>query len=158
MPRHIALPDGYAPSNLHLRSSVKIRYIEGDVFDICQRLAEVSPALFVVELTEGDRAQWAIMEQCRDGVSRLVKKYDELDARMIADVQRMLRIPLEHRAAAIEAEIDAANEKRREDNLEMLYETLGLPMLRMLERCHFIEQRPTSYPKRGVRPRAAAAV
>lgn len=147
----LMLPDGLAPSNLHLRPSVKTKFVDGDVLNICERLAEISPRLFVVELSEDRKdAAWVVMEMCDDGVARRVNKYQELDQRMLVDVQRMLRIPFEHRLQAAQDDIDAANAKLDEDNLEKLYETVGLPMREMFERHGFIGHRPTSYPKLGV--------
>lgn len=155
MATDLMLPDGLAPSNLHLRPSVKVRYIEGDVLNVCERLAEISPRLFLVELTEHDSkasggAAWVVMEMCDDGVARKVQKYQELDQRMLTDVQRMLRIPLEHRAAAAQAEIDAANQKLEDDNIERLYEQLGHAFHRRLWTDGFIEHRGKSYPTKGV--------
>ncbi len=144
------LPDGMAPSNLHLRPSVKARYIEGDVLGICERLAEISPRLYLVELVEGDRAAWIVMENCDDGVQRKVNKYQELDQRMLVDVQRMLHIPLEHRAQAAQDEIDRSNAQLDDDMLEASYERLGHAFRRQLWHDGFIEHRGVSYPARGV--------
>jgi hypothetical protein len=146
----LMLPDGLAPSNLHLRESVKTRFVESDVFDIARRVAEISPRLFIVELQEGDKAAWCVMEMCDDGVQRIVKKYDELHPAILPDIARMLSIPLNVRVELAQKEIDDANAKQHEDMLEKLYENMGQRMHRELERCHFIEHRPISYPKLGV--------
>lgn len=149
------LPAGLAPSNLHLRPSARAKFVSGDVLDISKRLAEVSPNLYLVELSEDgrDQAAWCVMEHCADGVQRMVKKYQELDQRMLTDVQRMLSIPLEHRAAAAQADIDAENAKLDDDNLEMRYEQLGHAFRRQLWHDGFIEHRGVSYPTRGVATR-----
>lgn len=151
----LSLPAGLAPSNLHLRPSVRAKFVDGDVLGICERLAEISPRLYLVELSEDgrDRAAWTVMENCPDGVQRQVKKYHDLDQRMLADVQRMLSIPLEHRAAAAQADIDAANAKLDDDNIETRYEQLGHAFRRQLWHDGFIEHRGVSYPTRGVASR-----
>jgi hypothetical protein len=157
MAHSLALPDGFAPSNLHLKPSVKTRFVESDVFDICHRLAEISPRLYLVELTDTeqpDRAAWVVMEACADGVQRRVNKYQELDQRMLEDVQKMLRIPFEHRVAAAAAEIDAHNAKIETDAIDRLYETMGERFRYQLHRNGFIDGRPTSYPKSPIRQRA----
>ncbi len=154
MASDLMLPDGLAPSNLHLRPSVKVRFIEGDVLNICEGLAEISPRLHLWELEESEggktRAAWIVTESCDDGVERRVNKYQELDQRMLIDVQRMLHIPLEHRLQAAQDEIDKSNDQLDEDMLEASYERLGHAFRRQLWHDGFIEHRGVSYPARGV--------
>lgn len=158
MTHTLALPDGFAPSNLHLRPSVKTRFVDGDVLNICSQLAEISPRLFLVELTDQKlqpgRAAWLVMEICDDGVCRRVNKYQELDQRMLTDVQRMLRIPFEHRMQAAVDDIDKANAKRDADAIDQLYETMGERFQYQLHKDGFIGGRPVSYPKSPIRQRA----
>lgn len=148
------LPSGLSPSNLHLRSSVKMTFVESDVFDVCHRLAAVSPDLHLWQMEEDgyDGTAWVVTEATPRG-EELVKKFMELDARVIEDVEKMRRIPLEHRVAAAQAEIDAAEASQKQDTLDMLYETVGQKMHRQLEKDGFI-QRPTSYHKSYVKQRA----
>lgn len=150
MATDLMLPDGLAPSNLHLRPSVKARFVDGDMFDICERLAEVDPTLYIVELAEGDDAVYAIMEACLDGQQRLVCKVDALDGRVIQRVQKLLFVPFEHRLAAIEAENEKFEREHHENILERQYEQIGAAFQRQLWHDGFIEHRETSYAKRGV--------
>jgi hypothetical protein len=150
------LPSGMAPANLHLRDSTKARFVEGDMFDICKRLADISSRLYIVELTDADNAAYVIMESCDDLVQRQVyklQKGQELDARVLTKVQYLLNVPFEHRYAAIEAE-NAKYEADHHDNLiEGMVENMGGQFRRELEKCGFA-QRNTSYPLTGPRQRA----
>jgi hypothetical protein len=150
MATDLLLPDGFAPSNLHLRPSVKTRYVDGDMFNICERLAEISPRLFIVEMAEGDDCSYAIMEHADHGVESLVCKVKELDARVLDRVQRMLHIPFEHRLAEIEKENAKYEADHHEDILEGMYERMGHQFRYQLEHDGFITHRGISYPKRGV--------
>ena len=147
MARTLMLPSGLAPSNLHLRESVKATFVESDVYDICHRLAAISPNLHLWQLEEAgvDYPAWVVTENVF-GVEHLVKKYHELDARMIEDVQRMLAIPLEHRAAAAQAEIDAHEASQKQEAIDEMYERVGQKFWNRLEHDGFI-QRGTSYHK-----------
>lgn len=150
MPSALMLPDGMAPTNLHLRPSTKARYIDGDLLDICPRLAEISPRLYVVELVEGDKAVWAIMEATDAGSGMLVYKADSLDARVLERVRYMLHVPFDQRLKVIEAE-NAKYEADHADNLlEQTYERMGGQFRRQLEHDGFIDHRGVSYPKIGV--------
>jgi hypothetical protein len=139
------LPSGLAPNNLHLRESVKATFVESDVFDICHRLAAVSPNLHLWQLEEEGRRAWVVTENVF-GVEHKVKNYDVLDARMIEDVQRMMSIPLEHRADAAQAEIDKAEAAQKQDTLDEMYERVGQKFYNRLERDGFV-LRGTSYHK-----------
>ncbi len=148
MATDLLLPDGMAPSNLHLRPSVKARYVDGDMFSICGRLAEISTRLFILELTEQGERAWAIMEHADDGVERLVLGgIRELDARILEKVQRMQAIPFEHRVAAAEAENAKFEADHHENILETAYERMGGEFRRQLEHDGFITHRGVSYPK-----------
>lgn len=150
MASNLMLPDGMAPSNLHLRPSVKARFVDGDMFSICERLAEISPRLYIVELTEGDGAAYAIMEAADDQVQRLVFKVKELDARVLDRVRYILSVPFEHRLAAVEAENAKYEADHHEAMLEGTYERMGGMFRRQLEHDGFITHRGVSYPKIGV--------
>ena len=146
----LLLPDGMAPSNLHLTPSHKVRYVEGDMFDICRRLAEIDPRLYVVELEKGDKAVWCIMEACNDGVQRQVCKVDALDARCLEKVRYMLFVPFEHRIAALEKENEQWEADQQDAELEQIYDRMGGEFRRQLWHDGFVEHRDVSYPKLGV--------
>jgi hypothetical protein len=148
----LALPDGYAPTNLHLAPSVRARYVDSDMFDICRRLAQLDRRLYVVELTDpkSQRANYVIMEHGLDGTAYMVLKTWELDARVIEKCERMLRIPLDQRFAEAEREEREAEEAIRQEAIDETYEKVGHAFRRQLWKDGFIEHREMSYPTRGV--------
>jgi hypothetical protein len=151
------LPSGMAPANLHLRDSTKVQYIESDMFSICERLAEISPRLYIVQLTEADQSAYVVMESCDDLVQRQVyklQKGQQLDARVLTKVQYLLNVPFEHRYAAIEAENAKYEADHHENILEEAYEKMGGQFRKQLEHDGFITHRGTSYPLTGPRQRA----
>jgi hypothetical protein len=145
----LILPHRIAPSNLNLRPSVKVRYIEHDLYDICRRIQELSPNLFVIELEEGDTAAFAIMEHCRDGVERLVYKVAELDGRVVERLRYLMNVTLLERMEIAAREEHQFEEDRKEEELERLYETLGGPMHTQMVHDGF-SLGNKSYPKAGV--------
>ena len=149
----LVLPSGLAPNNLHLRDTVKATFVEDDVFDIARRLAAISPNLHVWQLEEDGNAAWVVTENVW-GSEQLVKKYAELDARIIEDVQRMLSIPFEHRIAVAQAEIDKHEADQKQENIDRIYEEVGHKFQRQLWKDGFVEHRGTSYPLSPIRQRA----
>lgn len=142
------------PSNLRLSRKIPI---DSDVFNICERVKELDPRLTIhaydPPVHVGDKTyNYGISEQCDDGVERLVYRVEALDGRIIEHLQYLLHVPFERRFAIAERLADAAEEERKEADLDELYETMGRPMLTQLEHDGFI-QRPRSYAKRGVKPR-----
>lgn len=122
--------------------------VEGDVFDICNRIKEVDPNLFVIQLeNDAKGCAYAIMEKCADGMDRLVYKTRELDQRIIDKCLYMRAVPFEQRAAQIEAEVDRQEQEERDRASEELYERLGGPMLSQFAHDGFIDGRNVSYPK-----------
>lgn len=112
--------------------------VESDLYDICERIKEIDPSLFIVLLDDGDRAAYAVMERCADGVERLVSKHRELDQRVLDKLMYLKSVPFEKRFAQIEAQIDREEAEEREREAEEMYETTGAPMYRELKRCGFI--------------------
>jgi hypothetical protein len=147
----LMLPSGLAPSNLHLRAQVKATFVEDDVFDIARRLSAVSPRLHLWQLEEEGDAAWVVTEDVH-GVEHKVKNYAELDARMIDDVQRMLSIPLTHRLAVAQAEIDKHEAQQKQDAIDAMYEQVGQKFWHQLEKDGFV-QRGTSYHKSYIKQR-----
>lgn len=148
----LALPEGYAPSNLHLAPSVQTRFVDGDMFDICKRIAHVSRSLYIVQLTDrkGTDCTYVVMERGLDGGSYMVLKTKELDARVIERVEYLLRVPFDKRFAEAEALERKAEADLRQAAIDETYERVGHAFQRQLWHDGFIEHRKTSYPTKGV--------
>lgn len=158
----LTLPTGAKPTNLQLPPGVNAQYIDSDVFDICGRLAEVDKSLYVLVITGRPGTDFFIMEDCGDGVQRMVfrvgadHEIDALDTRVVNKCKMLMSLPLMMRVAAIQREIDKREAARVENSLEELYENVGRPMWTSLDKCGFID-RPVSYPKLGVTARGKRA-
>ena len=85
------------------------RYVESDVYNVVNRIKEIDPRLYVV-LHEGDPKPWVVMEECADGETRFVKRYDELTPAILDDLRYMLAVPFEKRIEMLQREADAAND------------------------------------------------
>src|SRR6266496_5894643 len=73
----LILPEGTRPTNLHLNSETdKVRHVTSDMFNIANRIGEISPRLYILEVERNTKESqsWGfmIMEHCEDGVDRLV--------------------------------------------------------------------------------------
>jgi hypothetical protein len=145
----LILPGSSLPANIRLKQSVRATVVEHDLYDIGRRLQEMHPAIYCLQLEEDDRAAWAIMEDCTDGVQRLMFKTDALDQRVLAKVARIMHVPFEQRLAEAEREVAEHEAKKRETEMEELYERMGRPMWSQMEHDGFI-QRNRSYAKGGV--------
>lgn len=139
----------FRPSNLELPPGYADLHVNGDVYRICERVAEISPDLFVCPLPAA-REPWrfAIGEHCRDGVDRLIFWCRELDDRVIKELARMMAMPLHARLKKCEADEYKFDADEKERELDDLYENVGRPMWTQLEHDGFI-QRGVSFPKSG---------
>ncbi|WP_281783776.1 hypothetical protein [Sinimarinibacterium flocculans] len=144
------------PANLRLRDDVRVKLlggsagIESDMHRICERIALISPNLFIVQLEDSDARSWLIMEQTKHGSEELVYKTDELDARVLTKIRYMRSVPLEKRVAKIEAEIEAEKAAAHENEMEELYEKMGADFHKQLAHDGFITHTGKSFAKRGV--------
>lgn len=125
--------------------------ITGDIFRICEQVADLSPNLIIRERPDWETAggyRYIVSEISADGVERWVLGVNELDGRLTERLQRMLFVPFEERFAAAEREEQRYKAAEVERELDELAENIGLPMQTQLERCGFT-QRSVSYPKAG---------
>lgn len=99
------------PSNLRYTGNEQMQLVESDVFNVCQRIKELDPNLFVV-LHKGHEKPFVVVEMSRDGEERMVKRYAELTPSILHDLQRMLKIPWEQRFKQLAREVDEHNEAR----------------------------------------------
>jgi hypothetical protein len=146
---HLETP--FVPSNLILPPELRGLSVEGDVYNICERIKEISPALFIQGFTNPEYP-YVIVEKCIDGIERVVLKAKELDGRVIAHLQKLMAKPLSERVREIEINERKLEAEQKEAQLDELYERLGRPMWTQLEHDGFIESRPVSFPKKGVKP------
>lgn len=136
-----------APSNL---DGVVGHYVESDMFDICGRIAEISPRLRIWVHEDGREKPFVILERIPEtGKEEMVFRTDVLDGRVLEEIRYIQAVPYAKRYAIMEAREDAAKKKQEQDGLDGLVERIGLPMRRELERCGFIGSRGTSYAKRS---------
>lgn len=142
---NLQIPGSAAPNNLHFASDVRATIIDGDLYNICERIKEVDPRLFIVVLDKQDNDEYsfAIMEHCDDGWDRLVWRVKELDQRVLKKAEYLRKVPFERRLE--EAEAMEARMKAEEDEASFndLYERLGRPMRRQLIHDGFVD--PKTY-------------
>lgn len=149
MATDLLLPSGLAPTNLHLRPSVKAAYVTHDLYDIAKQMREIDPNLYAVQLEEFDDCAYAIMEHCDDGLERLVFRVPALDGRVIAKLRHLMAVPLHERMALVEAEERRSERENKANELDELYERFGGQMRHDLARCGFTEPLPESAPLRN---------
>ena len=146
----LTLPSSTKPHNLRLAPSATAKMIDGDMYNICERIRELDESLFIVELEHSatETHAFAIMEDCADGTQRLVFKVNELDGRVVDKLRRIMAIPFAERLAQCERECYEFEAEEARKSEEDMFERVGMPMLGELERCGFIK-RPRSYAKSG---------
>jgi hypothetical protein len=125
--------------------------VESDVYDICSRIEEISPDLYILVADPPmDGFTYIVMERMRNGSDGLVTRTNALDQRLVDHLRYILKVPISERLALLEKQEYIAEADRKEAEFEELYERLGRPMWSQLEHDGFI-QRNISYPKRGVK-------
>lgn len=137
------------PSNLRTPGLNAI--VESDVFDICNRVKEIDPDLVVWANDENHQHRFTVQGIDREGNEYPILFVDELDGRVITELQRRMyiqQIPFAKRWAEFE-KLEAQQEKARDEaEREKLYEKMGYQFYRQLDRCGFI-QRSDILPKAG---------
>lgn len=149
----LLLPRGATPTNIHLREGDKARLVTGDLFHVSERIREISPNLYILELevgsAEAKKFSFAIMEQCKDGVDRLVirvpkTRETQLDGRILDRLRRIMAVDLHTRIAILDAEREKWEAEKHEDEIEQNWENLGGPMYVQMAHDGFF-QRSESY-------------
>lgn len=126
------------PDNMRLDvSGEKPALIESDLWNIAERIKEIDPNLVVV-FHEGHSEPFTVMEQCRDGVTRFVARYKELDQRILEDLRFMQSIPFSERIQAVERKIDAANDALERPDEEVM-DWLATEMRREMKKANMID-------------------
>ena len=152
MASSLILPEGVRPTNLHLNPKTDFaRHVTADMFNIAERLKEISPDLYIIELErkseEGSAFGFAIMERCGDGVDRLVFRASRvgmesgqgigLDGRVLERLRYMMSLGLHERIALIDREREKWEAEQAEAALEEMYERMGGEMYHQLHRNGF---------------------
>lgn len=143
------------PTNLRLPEGSQSYMVESDLYDICDRIRELHPALFIVLHQVPDREPYyTVMEHCADNVDRVtIPRVKELDGRVLERIRYFLNVPIEKRLAEFEREEDEAKRSDKERELDELHETLGLPMQHQMKRDGFSDPGGLSVAKAGVATR-----
>lgn len=147
MATNLILPEGTKPSNLHLNPNTdKARLVTADMFQIAERIREISDKLYIVELEreteEGTAFGFAIMEDCEDGMQRLVFRASQvgmeskqgigLDGRVLERLRYIMSVPLHQRIAICDKDREKWEAEQAEHALEQLYERMGGAMYNQL--------------------------
>ena len=144
----LILPGSAKPSNLHLAPHQVSMHVEGDVFNICERIRTEVPdgdRLFVV-MHEEHPKPYVVMEKCDDGTERFVYRTDSLDARLLEKLRYFVNVPFEKRFEQAEKEEAKARAEFHEQELDDLWNGMGERMHHQLERDDFIDGRGKSLP------------
>jgi hypothetical protein len=107
------------------------RHVESDLYNICERIKEVSPRLRLIFHERHPKKPWVVMEDCADGVERFVARYAVPDARILENLRYMLAVPFDERMKKVEAEVEAHNEAHSEMDPEVI-ERMAYDMRRAL--------------------------
>lgn len=102
--------------------------VESDVYNICERLREIDPALTVHVNPDGHHFPFSIQHKDKAGNEYLVCGVEALDARVIDKVNHMLRVPFEKRYAEAVRLEDKAREDADKEQWAKFYENMGKRM------------------------------
>lgn len=158
----ILLPSGARPTNLHLVPYqldengipiiTKASLVTHDMWMICERVKEISPNLYLLELLrtsrEAEKFGYALMEHCPD-MDRLIMRVtkDNLDGRLLEKLRYIMSVDLHERIKICDRIRDKEEADQAENNSEAMWETMGGPMQIQLEHDGFIDSRGVSYRK-----------
>lgn len=152
----LVLPETARPANLVVSPGCRPRVLTSDIYDICERVRELDPSLYIIELASDDPRpyRYVVMERCTDGVDRMALRVreGELDGRVIEKLRYQLAVPFHDRVARLERDLEAWERQYREDELDRLVDEIGPRFQKMLHDCNFVHTpRPTSFPRRSIR-------
>ena len=132
----IILP--YLPPNLR-SDRYRTQRITSDVFNVCERLQELNPRLFinVTQDHQTHKTAFTIVEETPTGTA-VVFRCNALDARVVEHVRYLLHVPLNKRFAEAERIADKYEADAAKQEQERLVEEVALPMLRDLHETGFL--------------------
>ncbi len=144
------------PGGLHIKGKW-CRYVESDVYSVVNRMKEIDPNLYVV-LHEDHDYPWVVMEHCRDGEVRFVKRYKELTPAILDDLRRMIAVPFQQRIEEMQREADDANDAKKRYMESDAWQEFVWDFKKTLYECAFTHDRPyTSRPNKGNRRKRGGA-
>jgi hypothetical protein len=143
----LVMPGLVAPSNLKRGGRFRSAQITSDIYNICTRLQELSPRLYLhwVEDTlhkdydSKDQIAFVVTEITPDGTEAVVLKTRHLSPQIIEDVRYFMGVPLAQRAAEMIKKADKFEADAHESHMDRLYEEMGAPMLRQLYHDGFVD-------------------
>ena len=140
----------FKPDNVKLPRNTResMQMVTGDVYNIANRIKEkFGPNLFIV-VHDNHPKPFVVMEHCADGAERLVKRYEALDARIIEDLEYMLKVPFEKRQKIAELEVAKAEAERDRAFAESeKFDYFATEMKREMKRANMIDPlHETIYP------------
>jgi len=96
-----------------------LKIVESDIYNIAERVRQLDPRLVIV-VHEDAEFPFVVMEEGPDGVSRFVKRYKELDQRVIDDLRYMQSVPFDERLKMADREINKNNAALEDIDEDML--------------------------------------
>jgi hypothetical protein len=101
------------------------RVVTSDVYNVAEKVQELDPNLMIVETEPKFNKRWLVVEMVnRGGTMEVtpVKRYAVLDSRVVEDLERMLRIPLEERLKELDDWMAAEEKAKQEAEYARLWE------------------------------------
>ncbi len=126
------------PANLASRGYVRVT---SDVFNICERIKEISPNLRL-NYTEGRDEPWVVTELSKDGEERFVSRHAEADARILERLQYMLHVPIMERLRRNDA-VEDRNKDKWDPNAEAALEEAADQAFHLARKAGLVEAGPS---------------
>lgn len=127
------------PTNLR-QVGKRNRVVTADLYDVCERVKELDPNLYIVEQEnlDGGSHQYVIMEHVpKLNRDEIVFKTPYLDQRILDKLDEIRALPFAERADAAIREAEKYAKDAKEHASEELYERMGAPMYNQLHRDGF---------------------
>lgn len=114
------------PANMRLiADGGEASWVTSDVYDVARRIQAIDPNLFIVQTRPRYGKRWLVVERVWNSERAMheyapVKRYENLDGRVVDDLQRMLKLPLEQRIRELDEWTQAGERVREERERERL--------------------------------------
>jgi hypothetical protein len=132
------------PSNIRIAHTKKQQaMVDSDLYNIAERVKEIDPRLIII-FHDREEYPFVVMEQCADGETRYVKRYQELDSRILDDLRHMLSVPFMDRVRVAD-ELEAKRRRELEAPDPEVIEWLAHEMRRELIKSNWIDPVNTTH-------------